>query len=60
MEYWKSKVSALGMSIGKRVELVTGGNNQPLYHLVLASRDPLADKIWSDVAKLDPQREFWT
>ena len=59
-EYWKSKFADLNMSIGQRVELITGSTNQPLYYLVLASHEKLADKIWEDVAKIDPQKEFWT
>jgi three-Cys-motif partner protein len=56
-EYWCSLVVNLGFTISKRIPLVRGDGNRPLYHLVFFSRHPFPNRIWGDVAQ-GPNREF--
>ena len=55
--YWCGLVTALGFTISKRMPLVRGDGNRPLYHLVFFSRHSLPNRIWGDVAQ-GPNREL--
>lgn len=54
--HWLSCIEATGLQIGQRFKIVTGPKNAPLYWLVLASRNDLADKIWSSIVDSGPNR----
>ncbi|OFA00167.1 three-Cys-motif partner protein TcmP [Duganella sp. HH101] len=56
-DYWCSLITNLGFTISKRMPLVRGDRNRPLYHLVFFSRHPLPNRIWGDVAQ-GPNREL--
>lgn len=56
-DYWCNLVTNLGFTISKRIPLVRGDGNRPLYHLVFFSRHPLPNRIWGDVAQ-GPNREL--
>lgn len=56
-EYWCGLVKGLGFTISKRMPLIRGDQNRPLYHLVFFSRNPFPNRIWDDVAQ-GPNREF--
>ncbi|MBW8310883.1 MAG: three-Cys-motif partner protein TcmP [Rhizobium sp.] len=55
LEYWRSLLSAMGYLVSDNIERVTGQKNQPLYWLVLASKNSLADKFWGQVSNVEPQ-----
>lgn len=57
--YWASKVEALGLSPARRAVLVHGSEkNQPLYWLVFASKNELANQFWDEIRNLSGQQEF--
>lgn len=56
-DYWCGLVTSLGFTISKRIPLVRGEGNRPLYHLVFFSRHPLPNRICGDVAQ-GPNREL--
>ncbi len=55
LAYWKGLLTQRDYLVSDNIERVTGANNQPLYWLVLASRDKLADKFWAQVSNAEPQ-----
>jgi len=57
--HWRGLLENLGYKISDNVERVTGPNNQPLYWLVLAAKHDLADKFWSQVSNIQPQRRLF-
>ena len=50
-EYWCGLVRQLGFQNSWEMPLVTNNKGQPIYRLVFFSRNPLPDRIWSDVAR---------
>lgn len=56
LTHWRSLLAQLGYHVSDNIERVTGAKNQPLYWLVLASRDKLADRFWGQVSKVGPQQ----
>jgi three-Cys-motif partner protein len=52
-QYWRDKVSGLGINAATDTRLVTGPGNQPLYLLLLAAKHDLAHRFWQTVAKKD-------
>lgn len=58
--YWKTLLMhELGMNMREKAERVRGGNNQPLYWLVLASRATIAGTLWNKVADPTKQPELF-
>jgi three-Cys-motif partner protein len=59
VEYWREKVTSLGVwpSIDQR--LITGEKNQPLYWLLLAARHELAHKFWKTAANPEGQGDLF-
>jgi three-Cys-motif partner protein len=56
LDHWLSKVRDLGYSVrDTSIERVTGGNNQPLYWLVFASKNSIADEFWDKIRNVHPQ-----
>jgi three-Cys-motif partner protein len=59
VHYWCNLIRRLGyQDVSERLELVSGDRNQPLYWLVLASRNPLGTKFWGEVSNVTPQARF--
>ena len=59
LEYWASKIEALGLPPAKHAELVSGPTkNQRLYWLVFVSRHKLAKQFWNEVRKVSGQGEL--
>jgi three-Cys-motif partner protein len=51
-EYWCSLVSGLGLNVSKVVHEVRNERRVPLYWLLLLSRNPLPEKLWSTTTGL--------
>lgn len=58
LEAWKANLASLGYKVSDNIERVRGDRNQPLYWLVLAARNDLANRFWSAVSNVSPQRGF--
>ena len=59
IEYWISKIEALGLPPSEHAQLVTGPiKNQRLYWLVFASRHKLAKEFWDKIRNLSGQGEL--
>lgn len=59
LQYWLSKIRSLGLETqDETIEKVTGRKNQPLYFLVFAAREKLANDFWDKIRKIDPQKGF--
>lgn len=56
--HWRSCLAALDYKVSDNIERVSGSRNQPLYWLVLASRNELADKFWAQVSHVNPQQSL--
>jgi three-Cys-motif partner protein len=54
-EYWRDQVAQLGTGTANDVRLITGGNNQRLYWLLLAAKHELARKFWSVATNVEKQ-----
>lgn len=48
---WCKRVVSLGFIISGQMPLITNGRGQSIYRMVFFSRHPLADRIWSDIAR---------
>ncbi|HEY7297309.1 MAG TPA: three-Cys-motif partner protein TcmP [Xanthobacteraceae bacterium] len=59
LEYWASRVRALGLPPARHAELVSGtARNQRLYWLVLVSRHKLAREFWDKIRNVSGQGEL--
>jgi three-Cys-motif partner protein len=54
-EYWRDQVAQLGTDTANDVRLITGGNNQRLYWLLLAAKHELARKFWGVATNIEKQ-----
>ncbi len=55
-QYWCELIKGLGYKDPTyQAELVKGDRNQPLYRLVLASKDNLGKDFWAEVSNVSPQ-----
>ena len=60
VHHWCNLIRELGFNdVSDRLELVSGDKNQPLYWLVLASRNELGAKFWGEVSNVTPQARLW-
>ena len=53
--YWRDKVAALGVGPSIEMRRLRGGNNQPLYWLLLAAKHELAHKFWATASNVEGQ-----
>jgi three-Cys-motif partner protein len=53
--YWYGLIRKLGYHISDNIERVSGAKNQPLYWLVLVSKNELGEKFWDKVSNVTPQ-----
>lgn len=53
--YWYGLIRKLGYRVSDNIERVSGANNQPLYWLVLVSKNELGEKFWGRVSNVTPQ-----
>lgn len=57
--YWKQLLeSRLNYKVNDKIITVNGPNNAEIYRLVFASRNDLADRLWSEVSNLNPQQSL--
>jgi three-Cys-motif partner protein len=54
-EHWRDQVAQLGTGTANDVTLITGGKNQRLYWLLLATKHELARKFWGVAANVERQ-----
>lgn len=54
-QYWRDKVAGLGVWPSTEMKLLTGGNNQPLYWLLLAAKHTLPHKFWATASNVEGQ-----
>jgi three-Cys-motif partner protein len=60
LDYWASRVSALGLPPAQHAELVTGTEkNQRLYWLVFVSRNDFAKQLWNKIRSISGQRDLF-
>lgn len=59
IEYWRDQVARLGTDTANDITLVTGGNNQRLYWLLLAAKHDLARKFWGVASNVDRQGKLF-
>jgi three-Cys-motif partner protein len=57
-EHWLRLIQKLDMEPSQGIELVAGGKNQPLYWLVLVSRNKRAHEFWDKIREVGPQRRL--
>jgi three-Cys-motif partner protein len=60
ISYWRDKVSALGLPPALHYEKIRGSGGQPLYWLMLLSKNSLAHKFWSKISSdaREPKFDF--
>jgi three-Cys-motif partner protein len=58
-QHWKSLLKELDYIVEDNHQMVTGQKNQPFYLLVLASRHPIAGRMWSEAIKAHPQADMF-
>lgn len=56
--YWRDSVANLGVWPSTEMKLLKGGNNQPLYWLLLAAKHPLPHKFWATASNSEGQGSF--
>jgi len=57
--HWCDLIRRLGyQEVGDLVERVSGARNQPLYWLVLASKNSLGKEFWGKVSNVSPQQRL--
>lgn len=57
--HWCDLIRKLGyQEVGDLVERVSGARNQPLYWLVLASKNSLGKEFWGKVSNVSPQQRL--
>ncbi|OQA32207.1 MAG: hypothetical protein BWY57_02144 [Betaproteobacteria bacterium ADurb.Bin341] len=54
-QYWRDKVAGLGVWPSTDMRLLKGGNNQPLYWLLMAAKHPLPHKFWATASNIEGQ-----
>jgi len=54
-QFWRDKVSGLGVWTSTDMKLLKGGRNQPLYWLLLAARHDLAHAFWAAASNNEGQ-----
>ncbi|SEM57839.1 three-Cys-motif partner protein [Pseudoxanthomonas sp. GM95] len=60
VQHWCNLIRGLGYEdVSEKVELVSGDKNQPLYWLVLASRNALGTKFWGEVSNVTAQQRLF-
>ena len=59
VEFWREKVTKLGVWPSIDPRLITGENNQPLYWLLLTARHELAHKFWSSASNPEGQGKLF-
>lgn len=59
VEYWREKVTSLGVWPSINQRLICGEKNQPLYWLLLASRNELAHKFWQTASNPEGQGKLF-
>lgn len=60
-QHWLQLVQGLGYKdSSNHTELVRGPNNQPLYRLVLASKNDMGKKFWKEVSNVGPQGRLFS
>ena len=59
VEYWRNKVTTLGIWPSTNMKLISGSSNQPLYWLLLAAKHELAHKFWKLAVDTDPQADMF-
>lgn len=57
-QYWRDKVADLGVWPSTEMRLLTGGNNQPLYWLLMAAKHALPHKFWAAASNIEGQGKF--
>lgn len=57
LDYWKSLIQQLNAEANPEYHLVRGGNNQPLYALMLIAKHKLAHKLWEAI-EIGPKTLF--
>jgi three-Cys-motif partner protein len=55
LNHWLDLIRNLDMLPSQGIERVSGGNNQPLYWLVLVSRHKRAGEFWDKIRNVTPQ-----
>lgn len=58
-DYWKSKITALGIYPSVDMELITGEQGQHLYWLTLAARHDLAHRFWKIASNKQVQGDLF-
>lgn len=56
IEYWRNQVAGLRVWPSIHYRLITGGNNQPLYDLLLVAGHELAHQFWETAANPEGQK----
>lgn len=56
VEYWQSKVDAIGVETSMRLHAMRNFQNQVIYWLLLLHRHELAEKFWNIVLKHQPNQ----
>lgn len=54
--YWYGLIRKLGYHVSDNIERISGAKNQPLYWLVLVSKNELGEKFWGKVSNVTPQQ----
>jgi len=54
-QYWRDRVAGLGVWPSMEMRSLTGGNNQPLYWLLMAAKHPLPHKLWATASNIEGQ-----
>ncbi len=58
-QYWRDLVASLGVWTSTEMRLITGGNNQPLYWLLMAAKHSLSHKFWEVAANTEGQGKLF-
>ncbi|MGB2682617.1 MAG: three-Cys-motif partner protein TcmP [Candidatus Competibacter sp.] len=59
IEYWRNQVAGLRVWPSIHYRLITGGNNQPLYDLLLVAGHELAHQFWETAANPEGQKNLF-
>ncbi len=57
-QFWRDKVADLGVWPSTDMRLLTGGNKQPLYWLLMAAKHSLPHKFWATASNVEGQSAF--
>jgi three-Cys-motif partner protein len=58
LNYWRDRVADLGVWPSTEMKLLKGGNNQPLYWLLMAAKHSLPHKFWATASNAEGQGSF--